>query len=92
MKVNVCLDKMLAELFPRKLSYKNLIVLKRYLEGVAVPDIAKELGLKVETDATGSGVYHHLKTVRRVFGTRSDLQLAMLCYERGYVTITEEKS
>ena len=97
MRVNVNFDKIMKELW-QHLSYKNAIVLKLKLEGKSHVEIARALGMKLRAvnGAWGgerlddSGVMHHLKRCKKALGVETDIELALLCYERGYVTIEEE--
>ena len=94
MKVNVNFDKMLKELLFKHLSYKNLVCLKLKLEGKLNKDIAAEIDVKIyNTSVKGgvdSGVTWHIKRIKAALKVNTDIELALLCYERGYVTIEEE--
>lgn len=102
MKIEVNLDKILKELntpaIPRykgdrdkNISYRDCITLKMWLEGHSCQEIATSMGLK-----TSQTITSRIRKIKDTFSIptfpaeRADVQLAMLCYERGYVVIHEE--
>lgn len=84
-KIEVDLDKILKELW-EQLTYKQALVLKAFLEGKSNKQIIMEVLQK--KDPWGS-LSNYFKKIRQVLGARTAIEIALVCYNRGYLKIVE---